>query len=249
MTIRNIVKIDEQKCNGCGQCVTACAEGAIAIINGKAKLVSEIYCDGLGDCLAHCPQDAITIEKRDVKEFSEDAVKKHLAPEVSADKIQPFTCPGLMAKTFSKKDQKPNSQVGEPGPTSQLAHWPVQLKLISPNAPFLKNAHLVFVADCVAFAMGDFHNKFLKDQSVAIACPKLDDTTGYIEKLAEIIQNSDLKSLTVVHMIVPCCSKMTNIARAAIEISGVDLPIEDVTISLEGDIISSETMAKHNFSA
>ena len=241
MAVRNIVKIDESKCNGCGQCVNACAEGAIKLINGKAKLVSETYCDGLGACLGHCPQDAITIEQRDCAQFDEAAVKKHLEKEkgvsgISAEETG-FVCPGLAAKQFHTKD----SASGDI--SSQLSHWPIQLHLVSPNAPFLKNSDLVAAADCAAFAMGDFHGKILKGKSLVIACPKLDDTSTYIEKIAAIIRSSNLKSLTVVHMQVPCCFGLTRIIQEALAKSGLNMKFEDVTISLEGKIIKKEFIA------
>ncbi len=231
MTIRNIVKIDEEKCNGCGKCVTACAEGAIKLINGKAKLVSETYCDGLGACLGHCPMDAITVEKRECAEFSEEAVKKHLASEHKpAEHPHGFVCPGTMAKQFTKKD------AAQGDTSSQLTHWPVQLGLISPDAPFLKDADLLLTADCVPFAMGDFHSKLLKDRKVIIACPKLDDVEPYIEKLTHIIKAGNIKSLTVVHMEVPCCFGLVRIVQQAIANSGRDFEFNDITISLDGQI-------------
>jgi NAD-dependent dihydropyrimidine dehydrogenase PreA subunit len=230
MTIRNIVKIDEEKCNGCGKCVTACAEGAIKLINGKAKLVSETYCDGLGACLGHCPMDAITVEKRDCADFNEEAVKKHLDSEKKTSPPKGFVCPGTMAKQFTKKD------AAQGDTSSQLTHWPVQLGLISPNAPFLKDADLLLTADCVPFAMGDFHSKLLKDRKVIIACPKLDDVEPYIEKLTHIIKSGNIKSLTVVHMEVPCCFGLVRIVQQAIANSGRNFEFKDVTISLDGQM-------------
>ena len=241
MTARNIVKIDEEKCNGCGECVPACAEGAIQIIDGKAKLVSEIYCDGLGACLGHCPQDAITIEQRDADEFDEEAVKAHLAEE---QKTEPepaagFVCPGTMAKKLKAKG-KSSTHTTSQDTQSELAHWPVQLKLISPQADCFKNADLLITADCVPFAMADFHSKFLKDHSLVIGCPKLDDGQFYIDKLAQIFKANPLNSLTVVHMEVPCCFGLVQIVKEAISKSGIDLSFEDVTITLDGKIASVE---------
>lgn len=232
MAIRNIVKIDEEKCSGCGKCVTACAEGAIQLINGKAKLVSETYCDGLGACLGHCPTDAITIEQRECQDFSEDAVKKHLASQTKPQAAHQhgFVCPGTMAKQFAKKT------AAQGDTTSQLTHWPVQLSLISPNAPFLQDADLLLTADCVPFAMGDFHSKLLKDHKVIIACPKLDDVEPYIEKLTHIIKAANIRSLTVVHMEVPCCFGLVRIVQQAIANSGRDFKFNDITISLDGQI-------------
>lgn len=240
MAIRNIVKIDEEKCNGCGDCVNACAEGAIEIIDGKARLVSEIYCDGLGACLGHCPMDAITIEKRESAEFDEKSTEEHLNKQKKQEeKPAGFGCPGSMARSM-KKDT-PAQGAGADVP-SQLTQWPVQLKLVSPVAPYFKGADLLLVADCVPFAMGDFHNKLLKQKPIAVGCPKLDDSEYYIDKLSGIITQSRLKSLTVVHMIVPCCSGLTYIAKLAIERSGAKLPVEDITIDLEGNISDRQTL-------
>ena len=240
MVLRNIVKIDEEKCNGCGQCVDACVEGAIKLVDGKAKLVSEIYCDGLGACIGHCPEDAITIEKRETKEFDEEATKAQLAKEQDAQKQTDFVCPGMMAKKLRE-----NSETADTGATevpSQLSHWPVQLKLVSPNAPYFAGADLLLVADCVPFAMGDFHNRFLKEHSIVVGCPKLDNAEFYIEKLAAILQANKLNTLTVIHMEVPCCHGLTHIAREAISRSAIKMAFEDVTISLQGEVIQTETM-------
>jgi len=227
MTLRNIVKIDENKCNGCGLCVTACAEGAIKLINGKAKLISETYCDGLGACLGHCPQDAITIEQRQADDFDEKATKAHLEKEKHSD----FVCPGLSAKSL-----KPNADSAQGSVASQLTHWPVQLKLVNPQAPYFDDAHLLLVADCVPFAMGDFHSRFLMGKSVVVGCPKLDDPHFYIEKLADILRSNKLKALSVVHMEVPCCHGLTHIAREAMKLSGCKMTFEDVTVSLQGNV-------------
>jgi len=236
MAVRNVVKIDEDKCNGCGKCVTACVEGAIKLINGKAKLVSETYCDGLGACLGHCPQDAITIEKRECAGFDEQAVKKHLESEKKPSPPKGFVCPSTMAKQFTKKNQAQGDIA------SQLSHWPIQFSLISANAPFLKGADLLLTADCVPFAMGDFHSKLLKDHSIIIACPKLDDVEPYIEKLTQILNSGNLNSLAVVHMEVPCCFGLTRLVQQAIANSGKQLNFEDITISLDGQVKNRETV-------
>ena len=242
MVLRNIVRIDEKKCNGCGQCVDACAEGAIEIIDGKAKLVSEVYCDGLGACIGHCPQDAITVEQRQADEFDEQAVKTHLAKKKGPQQQSDFVCPGIMAKNLRDKAEPTNP--GNVSAASQLSHWPVQLKLVSPQGPYFANADLLLVADCVPFAMGDFHNRFLKDHSIVVGCPKLDDSQFYIEKLAEIIKINELNSLTVIHMEVPCCSGLRHIAQEAVADSGVKLSFEDITIDLQGNVIKTETINK-----
>lgn len=248
MAKRNIVKIDESKCNGCGLCVKACAEGAIQMINGKAKLVSEVYCDGLGACLGHCPQSAITIEQRDAAEFDEQSVQKHLAQlkeKAAAPTPAPAApvfggCPGMMMRSFEKKSPAASAPTGPV--ESQLGQWPVQLKLVSPMAPYFAESNLLLAADCVPFAMGDFHQTLLKDHSIAIFCPKLDDCSPYADKLAQIIQHNNLKSLTVVHMEVPCCSGLLRIADAAIQKAGVKMDYEDITISLQGQIKNRSTV-------
>ena len=237
MVKRNIIKIDEEKCNGCGQCVNACAEGAIKLIDGKAKLISEVYCDGLGACIGHCPQDAITIEQREAEQFDEEATKEHLEKEQKKQIPIDFVCPGIMAKELKPESQKSVSEEKTTGDvTSQLGHWPVQLKLVSPEASYFKNADLLFVADCVPFAMGDFHSKFLKNHSVVVGCPKLDDAEYYIDKMAEILAINNVNSLTILHMEVPCCSGLTNIVRKAIEKNKIAITFEDVTIDLHGNI-------------
>ena len=240
MAVRNIVKIDEEKCNGCGQCVDACAEGAIEIIDGKAKLISEIYCDGLGECLGHCPEDAITIEQRDANEFDEEVTKVHVEEQKSSQKKMECGCPGTMAKNLCV-DSAP-CESDQQSVRSQLSHWPVQLKLVSPQAPYFANCDLLFVADCVPFAMGDFHSKFLKGHSIAIGCPKLDDAQFYVDKFADLLKTANVKSLKVIHMEVPCCFGMTQIVRQAIATADLKMSFEDITIGLEGDIKKTETI-------
>ena len=240
MALRNIVIIDEDKCNGCGQCVTACAEGAIEIVDGKAKLISEIYCDGLGACLGHCPEDAITVEQREAAEFDEKATEAHLARQQQEDDQVGFRCPGVVAQQMEPEGGATDPEAADV--RSQLTHWPVQLALLSPNAPCFNDSDLLLVADCVPFAMGDFHSRLLKDHSVAVGCPKLDESEPYIEKVAAILKANKLRSLTVVHMEVPCCFGMTHIARESVKRSGVKMPFEDVTVDLKGKVIKTETM-------
>lgn len=236
MAVRNIVKIDENKCNGCGLCVTSCAEGAIAIIDGKAKLVSEVYCDGLGACLGQCPEDAISIEKRDCAEFDEEAAKDYLAGKDKPKPENGFVCPGAKAMQLNTNGDNDNAPKGDV--SSQLGQWPVQFSLVSPSAAYFKNADLLIAADCVPFAMGDFHQKLLKGRAIAVGCPKLDDIQPYIEKLTEIIKINDIKSLTVVHMVVPCCSGLVRIVQDAIRISGRNMDYSDITIDLDGTVIA-----------
>lgn len=246
MAARNIVKIDEEKCNGCGQCADACAEAAIKIIDGKARLVSEAYCDGLGACIGHCPQDAITIEIRQAAPFDEEATKKHFTElqrakhrATSDSKAAPTICPGMAAQML---ETKPVADDLSFSVHSQLSHWPVQLKLVSPDAPCFANADLLLVADCVPFAMADFHNRFLTGCSVVIGCPKLDNVDFYIEKLAAILKANSLKSLTVIHMVVPCCYGLTRIAREAAKLSGTNVTFQDVTVDLYGGVVGTEVV-------
>jgi Fe-S-cluster-containing hydrogenase component 2 len=287
MAQRKIIQIDEEKCDGCGVCATACAEGAIAIRDGKARLVSEIYCDGLGACLGECPQGAITIIEREAEGFDEGATRRHLAGRAKKEELaaapakaavgpatlaqrlhavpgngglpvmpqakppafhfSPGGCPGAAARSFQAKfAEAAEAAGGTPAPQdagetpalqSALGHWPVQLRLVPPNAPFFQDADLLLVADCVPFAYADFHRRFLREHPLAIACPKLDDKQAAVDKLAAILSMSSVRSLTVVHMEVPCCTGLVRIAEAAIALSGRDLPLEDVTISVRGQVL------------
>jgi len=232
---RKIIKIDEEKCNGCGLCVLSCAEGALEIINGKATLVSDNYCDGLGACIGECPQGALTIEERVAPEFDEKAVKHYLREKRKAEAELPCGCPSNTVTQFERTGTEGTIAEAAEHPRSMLRHWPVQLRLVPPTAPFLKEADLVLVSDCVPFAYADFHNDFLKDHSVLVACPKLDDYDAHLEKLSEIINQAQLNSLTVVHMEVPCCSGLVHMAKQAIDNSGKNVPFDEVAISVGGD--------------
>lgn len=241
---RKIVSIDEALCNGCELCVKACHEGAIQMVDGKAQLVSDQYCDGLGDCLPACPTDAIRIIERDADEYSQEAVDLRLA-KISAPAIEPVEpmpcgCPGTMAKKILKPlsgvqipASKPAEPVAEDIP-SQLSQWPVQLKLVNPQADYLKNADILIAADCTAFAYGAFHRDFIQGRITMIGCPKLDDNQHYIEKLAEIFRINLPKSITVVRMEVPCCGGMTTAVKQAMLNSGVIVPYNEVTIGIDG---------------
>ncbi len=240
MALRNIIVIDEEKCNGCGLCAKACAEGAIKIIHGKAKLVSEIYCDGLGACIGHCPQNAIKIKQQEAKPFDEAATKEHLR-QMKQPSPSPFMCPGMASEQFRDTAEKSDSESGDV--SSQLTHWPVQLKLVSAHAPYFADARLLLVADCVPFTMGDFHSRFLRGHSIVIGCPKLDDARFYVEKLVDILKVNKLKSLSVVHMEVPCCHGLTRIAQEALAKAGVKMTFEDVTIGLNGSISKVEQIS------
>ncbi len=235
-TVRKIIRIDEEKCDGCGVCVPACVEGALQIIDGKAKLISEIYCDGLGACLGECPQGAITIEERTAEEFDEEATNLHLEKKQTTGGL-PRACPSATVTQFKKQETTGAAPRDAANQQSMLGHWPVQLTLIPPTAPFLQGTDLVLAADCVPFAYAGFHQDFLKDHSLLIACPKLDDFQAHLEKLTDILRHSSLKSLTVVHMEVPCCSGLVYMARQAIQLSGQDIPFKEVTISVKGGLM------------
>ncbi len=236
---RKIIEIDENKCNGCGQCVSACHEGAIQMVNGKAKLVSDVYCDGLGACIGDCPVDAIKIIEREAGEFNEDAVKAKKAKEEAQKKHSPACgCPGMAMKTFPK----PNSEVKATSSCcsdvpSELTQWPIQLKLVPVNAPYWKDASLLVAADCSAFSIGAFHNKLLKDKKLVIACPKLDDTSSYVDKLSAIIRENSIKDITVAYMEVPCCGGLVAITEDALAQSGKNIPLNLVKLSLDGNIL------------
>ena len=234
--LRKIVRIDERKCDGCGECATACAEGAIEIIGGKARLASEDYCDGLGACLGECPQGAITIEEREAPPFDEAAARKHQHAR-SAQEATVCGCPGSAARELRPRTAAA-AGASQSSTPSELTHWPVQLRLVAPNAPYFKDAHLLLVADCVPFAMADFHPRFLRGKTVVVGCPKLDNSSFYVEKLAEILKRSSVKSLTVVHMEVPCCFGLSHIAEEAMSAAGKKVPLRDVTIGIQGEVKS-----------
>ncbi len=235
MAKRNMVLIDEDKCTGCGQCITGCHEGALQIVDGKAKLISETYCDGLGACIGECPEGAITVEEREAVEFDQTAVDKHLAAKKQSDEAG-HVCPGSAMKMIRNKTAKTAVSSSEGPVTSELAHWPVQLTLVPPSAPYLRDADVLLAAACVPFAMGDFHRKLLRDHMVLVACPKLDDAEAHTEKLTSIIKESGLKSLSVVHMEVPCCFGLQKIGEEAVKRSGLDIPFQEVVIGINGEV-------------
>lgn len=209
--LRKIIKINTEKCNGCGLCARACHEGAIAMVNGKARLIRDDYCDGLGDCLPICPTNAIAFEEREALAFDEVAVKANM-------------------KKYTINDNASSMQ------NSQLRQWPVQIKLISTNAPFLANADLLIAADCTAYAYADFHNQFIKNKIVLVGCPKL-DMVDYSEKLTQIIKNNEFKSITVTRMIVPCCAGIEFAAKTALDESKKNIPFKIITINTEGEVL------------
>lgn len=239
MVLRNIVKIDEQKCNGCGLCIPACAEGAIKIIEGKARLVKDIYCDGLGACLGKCPQDALTIIQREAKDFDEKAAEEHVKRTQTTSKVgsassNQNSCPSLKPLQFEKENKSLSlSQKRK----TRLTTWPIQLKLIPPNVSFLKNSNLLIAADCVPFAYADFHEDILKNAILVVGCPKLDDTKLYKNKLVEIFRTAGIKSVNVVNMEVPCCFGLNYIVQEAIILSGKTIPYTQTIISIKGEKI------------
>ena len=235
---RDIVRIDEEKCNGCGLCVPACAEGAIRIIDGKAKLIADNLCDGLGACLGHCPQDAIIVEKRRAAAFDETAVEKHLAASGHSPASHPAPatggCPSAQVRQLAPATTSGAATV--PARSSELRQWPVQMHLVPPTAPFLQDSELVLAADCAPFAYADFHRDLLPGKALLIGCPKLDDGQAYLDKLTAILRQNQVRSLTVVHMEVPCCSGLIALARRALEASGSTTPLQTVKVTIGGEL-------------
>jgi len=249
MAWRQVIHIDEEQCDGCGECVTGCAEGAIAIINGKARLVSEVYCDGMGACLGQCPRGAITMEEREAEAFEQVKTREHLerrkAKQVAANSLPLAStspqCPGSMARSLARQMtvSEPGDGISAGSRPSELTNWPVQLTLVPPSAPYFRQADLLLVADCVPFACADFHRRFLRGKPVIIGCPKLDQAESYVQKLAEIVRMAEPRSLSVVHMEVPCCSGLGRIAQVALGMAESNAPLTDVTVSIGGEVITS----------
>ena len=244
MATRKIVRIDEEKCDGCGLCIPNCVEGALQIIDGKAKLISEKFCDGLGACLGHCPQDAIAVIERQAEDFDEKAVEVHLHKKHETQpqpEPQPaFTgCPSSRAMQFKVPESTTDAESAVPS-ISMLSQWPVQLKLVPVNAPYFQYADLLIVADCVPFAYPNFHQDFLKGKAVVVGCPKLDDIQYYRGKLTEIFKANPIKSVTVPYMEVPCCLGLVKATEDAIAASGKKIPLKKVKIGIRGDIKDAE---------
>ncbi len=242
---RKIIRIDEEKCNGCGLCIPACAEGAIVMIDGKARLVAEKYCDGLGACLGECPQDALTMIEAEVEAFDMEAAEAHvkdlkpvLLPSAPA---MPCGCSSTLVQVFPSANacEKAGPPVAQDHPDSALSHWPVQIRLVPPTAPFLKNAHLLIAADCTPVAYAGFHQDFLAGKAVLMGCPKFDDVPAYVEKFTQIFRQNPIKSVTVLVMEVPCCQGLPAIIRTAMVQSGQEIPLNVVIISLRGEILKS----------
>lgn len=252
--IRRIIQIDEEKCNGCGACAKACHEGAISMVNGKAKLMRDDYCDGLGDCLPNCPVDAISFVEREAAAYDAEAVKQNMLKRQQEEAKQNGTveetkqgeaaktfaggCPGSRMRMMNRGENVSNETEAESGKSvqSMLSQWPVQIKLAPVNAPYFDGAKLLIAADCSAYAYGDFHNRFIKGHVTLIGCPKLDNV-DYSEKLTEIIRNNDIKSVTIVRMEVPCCGGIEMAAKKALQESGKFIPWQVVTLSIDGQIL------------
>jgi Pyruvate/2-oxoacid:ferredoxin oxidoreductase delta subunit len=244
---RKIIEIDEELCDGCGNCILACAEGAIQIVEGKARVIADKYCDGLGACLGDCPQGALKVIERVADEFDEEAVEELLKQQNKDKKAAPISggCPSAALKTFPiaadeghacncANEAKSHPSVG----SSALGHWPVKIRLVPAGAPFLRGSDLLIAADCVTVAYPSFHQDFLKGKTVMTGCPKFDDVNGYVDKLAQVFAESGIKSITSVVMEVPCCSGMAGIIKKALERSGADLPFTEVVVSAQGKILS-----------
>ena len=274
MAKRKIIIIDEQKCNGCGNCITGCAEGALQLVNGKAKLVKEQFCDGFGDCIGTCPTGALTIEERDTDEYNEAATRQHVLNTRGEDGVKQFDaagekhagggCPGSQQRVIAPPPPSggcPGSRQRTPDPAapaaqpataagdmpqvvqSELKQWPVQLHLVQPGAPFFKDKELVLMSTCGPIACPDVQWRYIRGRSIAVACPKLDRTEGYIEKLAAILSDPSIPRIIVVRMEVPCCGGLTAIVGEAVKLSGrADLVAEEVTVALDGEVTGTRQM-------
>ena len=248
--VRKIIEIDEELCDGCGNCVPSCAEGALQIIDGKARVIADLFCDGLGACLGECPLGALQIVEREADEFDEEAVEEHLAkqtPKETVQEVPAFSggCPSARLQSFAAPEsasasspcQEANKPAAFEEAESALSHWPVQIMLVPPTAPFLKGADLLVLADCVPVAFPTVHRDFIKGKAVMMGCPKLDDAQHYIEKFAQICKQSGIRSITSVIMEVPCCGGLPMIVKKGMEMSGVNIPMEEVVISTRGKIL------------
>ena len=242
--LRKIIEIDDELCDGCGQCIPSCAEGALEIVDGKARIVADKLCDGLGACMGECPTGALKIVERETDEFDEAAVEKHLAeketqePEKKA--VMPFGCPSTTIQTFVPSESGRTAHIPAAGGTesqSLLSHWPVQIRLIPAKAPFLKQADLLVLADCVAVAFPTLHRDFIKGKVVMMGCPKFDEVNKYVAKFTEIFQTAGIKSITTVVMEVPCCAGLPGIVKKALEASGQKIPMNEIVISTRGKVL------------
>ncbi len=243
---RKIIRIDEEKCNGCGLCVPSCAEGAIRIVDGKARLIAEKYCDGLGACLGECPEGALSVIEAEADAFDAEAAERHAAsqrsPSPGPDPLGPSLpcgCPSTLMQIFpsSSACQQASEPVSHTGPASALRHWPVQIRLVPPTAPFLKSADLLVAADCTPVAYGNFHRDFLPGKVLLLGCPKFDDVPQYLKKFTEIFKTANIRSITVLQMEVPCCSALPAIVRKGMEQAGKEIPMEEIVIGVQGNIL------------
>lgn len=247
MAKRKIIKIDQDKCNGCGLCIPNCPEGAIQIIDGKAHLISDLFCDGLGACLGHCPQGAITIEEREAKEYDERKVMENIVKQGEnvirahlehSEHAHGFSgCPSAKIIDFRKKEKPAKKNKPPAQEESQLKTWPVQIMLVPASTPYLNNADLLIAADCVPFAYADFHQDLLKDKILLVGCPKLDDAGVYQEKINQILKQNNIKSIAYAHMEVPCCFGLVGIIKEAVSKSGKNIPFKEIIISIKGEKI------------
>jgi NAD-dependent dihydropyrimidine dehydrogenase PreA subunit len=243
-TLRKIIEIDEELCDGCGQCIPSCAEGALEIVDGKAQIIADKLCDGLGACLGECPTGALRVIEREADEFDEEAVEEHLAEkeeEIAKEKQHISRgCPSTKIQTFVPIESHHEAQIPNAMGTkgeSVLSHWPVQIRLIPPKAPFLKGADILVLADCVAVAYSRLQSDLIKGKVVMMGCPKFDGAEEYIQKFAEIFKIAGIKSITTVYMEVPCCSGLPMIVKKGLEMSGQSIPMNDVIISTRGKLM------------
>jgi NAD-dependent dihydropyrimidine dehydrogenase PreA subunit len=243
--MRKIIEIDDELCDGCGECVPSCAEGAIQLVDGKARLAAEKYCDGLGACLGECPNGALRVIEREAEDFDEEAVEEYLKGQEKSPKPAEFsmapTCPSSRIHVFApaEYEKAPGEGGDAPGRMgSRLTHWPVQINLIPPTAPFLKGADLLIVADCAPVAYPNLHADFMKGRVVMMGCPKFDDVPGYIDKFTEIFKTAGIRSITALVMEVPCCSALPMIVKRALAAAGKEIPMKQVVVSTRGDILS-----------
>ena len=230
--MRQIIKIDREKCNGCGLCVAACHEGAIGVKDGKAVLLRDDYCDGLGNCLPVCPTGAITFENREAEEYNESEVKKNM----EQNETLACGCPGTEARALKREESSRQAEAPSAAPVSRLNQWPVQIQLVPVNAPYFENANLLVAADCAAYAYGNFHNDFMKNKITVIGCPKLDDC-DYSEKLTAILKSNNIKSVTIVRMEVPCCGGIENAVKTALKACRKMIPWQVITFTTDGQIL------------
>ena len=244
-TLRKIIEIDEERCDGCGLCAIGCAEGALEIIDGKARVISDNLCDGLGACIGECPAGALRIIERESEEFDEAAVEKHLAAAQSSpsDHSPSLGCPSKVMESFDGKTASPKEAPHPSGAReSELGNWPVKIRLISPNAPFLKGADLLIMADCVSVAHPSIHSHFLKGKTVMIGCPKFDDADELVQKFADIFSTADINSVTCAVMEVPCCSSLPGIVKKGMEKAGKNIPVKEIVIGRRGEIAAAPVL-------